>query len=298
MARENEWMAYYDRFASYFSPDAVRDGCYPRIVEGPAPAAKAIVLVHGLTDSPHFVAAIGKHFHEKLGYSVYMPLLHCHGLKKPRGMEGVDLAEWKANVRYAIDTAADNADRVSIGGLSTGGTLGFYMACTNARLTGDLYLFSSALDLAGGILGELAERLGRTFLPDLLDHFDKDKPLIGPNPYRYARMDKDGARELAHLIKETDDLLDGFDAKQPFPKRVFAAHSECDSTASIAGPKKLEKKSRRGDFRSFYIDEDEGVSHACLVLKDPVRDAKGDVLEAANPIFDDMMEAISDFERA
>ena len=85
MARENEWMAYYDRFASYFSPDAVRDGCYPRIVEGPAPAAKAIVLVHGLTDSPHFVAAIGKHFHEKLGYNVYMPLLHCHGLKKPRG---------------------------------------------------------------------------------------------------------------------------------------------------------------------------------------------------------------------
>lgn len=49
-------------------------------------------------------------------------------------------------------------------------------------------------------------------------------------------MDKDGARELAYLMKETDDLLDGFDVECPFPKRVFAAHSECDSKASIAGP--------------------------------------------------------------
>jgi pimeloyl-ACP methyl ester carboxylesterase len=302
MAHEDEWIAYYDQFANYFSPGVVRDGCYPRIMEHPDPTEKAIVLVHGLTDSPHFLTAIGEHFHERLGYNVYMPLLHCHGLKKPKGMEKVELDEWKANVRYAINTAAGKAERVSIGGLSTGGTLSFYMACTKPKITGDLYLFSAALDLAGGrtgVFGELSERLGRTFLMDLLDHFDNDEPLVGVNPYRYVRMDKDGAQELTHLIKETDDLLNGFDAKHPFPKRVFAAHSECDSTASIAGPKELERKTRSGDFYSFYIDKAEEVSHACLVLKDPVCSLKdGTVLEVANPVFDDMMEAITDFEKS
>jgi len=143
------------------------------------------------------------------------------------------------------------------------------------------------------------ERLGRTFLADVLARFDIDEPLVGANPYRYVRMDKDGAQELAHLIKETDDLLDGFDKKHPFPKRVFAAHSECDSTASIAGPEELMDKSRSGDFRFFRIDESENVSHASLVLRDPVRSAQNDeVLEVANPVFDHMMGAITEFEQA
>lgn len=301
MERDNEWLEYYRQFANYFKPEAVRDGCQPRIMEHSDSAAKAIVLVHGLTDSPHFMTAIGEHFHQELGYNVYMPLLHCHGLRNPRGMENVELDEWKANVRYAINTAASKAEQVSIGGLSTGGTLSFYMACTKPKITGDLYLFSAALDLEGGrtgLLGELMERLGRSFLVDILDHFDNDEPLIGINPYRYARMDKDGARELAHLIKETDDLLDGFDEKRPFPRRVFAAHSECDSTASIAGPEELQEKCRSDDFYFFRIDKSMSVSHASLVLRDPVRNPQNDViLEAANPSFDEMMEAVTDFEK-
>ncbi len=301
MERDNEWFDYYRQFAAYFSPEDVRDGCHPRIMEHSGSASSAIVLVHGLTDSPHFVTAIGEHFHQALGYNVYMPLLHCHGLKQPRGMENVELDEWKANVRFAIDTAAGKAGRVSIGGLSTGGTISFYMACTKPKITGDLFLFSAALDLAGGrsgLLGELKERLARTFLVDILDSFDNSKPLIGVNPYRYARMDKDGAQELARLIKETDDLLEGFDDRHPFPTRVFAAHSECDTTANIEGPETLERKSRGNDFQFFRIDRSKQVAHASLVLRDPVLDpGNGEMLEAANPEFDKMMQAITAFDR-
>ena len=53
---DHEWSAFYDHF-DYFSPDAVRDGCHPRIMERPD-AREAIVLVHGLTDSPYFLTAI------------------------------------------------------------------------------------------------------------------------------------------------------------------------------------------------------------------------------------------------
>jgi alpha-beta hydrolase superfamily lysophospholipase len=295
-ARDNEWLDYYDKF-QYFSPDDVRDGCHPRIMEHNQPT-KAIVLVHGLTDSPYFMTAIGDFFFSKLGYNVYLPLLHFHGLKKPQGMEGVSLEEWKANVDFAVKMAASKVDDVAIGGLSTGGTLSFYNAVNNQKITGALYLFSTALDLAGGLVGDLKERLLRTFLVDILDN---DKPLIGANPYRYARMDLDGARELSALIEETDALMKGFSRQEPFAKRVFAAHSESDSTANIAGIEDLQKVSDPNKFAFFRIPKEEGVSHASLVLKDSIyatEKSKGDEpLEKANPQFELMMKALADFEK-
>ena len=288
----NEWLEYYDRF-NYFSQEKIRNGCHPRIMEHPN-ALQAIVLVHGLTDSPYFMTAIGEFFHEKLGYNVYIPLLHCHGLKKPKGMENVDLSEWKANVSFAIKSAAAKCSRISIGGLSTGGTLSFYMAATNPKINETLYLFSAALDLAGkrfDLLGDIAERLLRTPLAQL---FDRKKDLIGENPYKYAHMDMDGAQELARLIKETDTIIDEYDAKDPFPNKIFAGHSECDTTANIAGIEDLKKVSIPERFEFFRINKEYKVSHASLVLKDPilVNDKK---LVNDNPQFTPMMEAIAAF---
>jgi esterase/lipase len=119
-----EWPDYYERFP-YFSAEAVRDGCHPRFMEHEVPTAKAIMLIHGLTDSPYFMTAIGDYFFRHLGYNVYLLLLQCHALKEPNGMEGMKLDEWKANVNFAVDMAASKAHQVSIGGLSTGGALSF-----------------------------------------------------------------------------------------------------------------------------------------------------------------------------
>lgn len=290
--RDHEWTSYYKRF-TYFSPQKIRDGCHPRLMEHPS-STKAIVLVHGLTDSPHFVKAIGEYFYNALGYNVYMPLLHCHGLKEPNGMDGVKLEEWKVNVSFAIQSAASKAKQISIGGLSTGGTLSFYMSDNSTAVNGTLFLFSAALDLAGGplgLFGEVKERLLRTFLPDVLD---SQNSLIGDNPYRYNRMDLDGARELAKLIKETDALIDQYSQKYRFPKRVFAAHSEADTTADIAGIKRLKRVSVSDRFCFFPIPRTVGVSHASLVLKDPILN-QGVLLEKQNPWFQKMMDAISNF---
>ncbi|MCF8382295.1 MAG: hypothetical protein K9G39_01685 [Chlorobium sp.] len=294
MTREHEWLGYYDRF-SYFSSGNVREGCHPRIMEHRDPSRKAIVLVHGLSDSPYFMTAIGEYFFRHLGYNVYIPLLHCHGLKDPKGMEGVELEEWKANVGYAVSTAALKAKEISIGGLSTGGTLGFYMATVNPGIQGSLYLFSAALDLAGGpfgMTGELKEILLQTFLADLLD---SNKPLVGDNPYRYTHIDMDGAAELARLIRETDVLIEGFSLRVPYSKKVFAAHSACDTTADIAGIEALQAVSVQDRFSLFRIPKNLGVKHASVVLREPiVKDGK--LLEAANPVFRDMMQAIARFE--
>ncbi|MGR3276976.1 alpha/beta hydrolase [Acaryochloris marina NIES-2412] len=295
------WDEYYAEFKDYFSRDLVRDGCHPLIFEQADPTDKAIVLVHGLSDSPYFMSAIGEYFYQELGYNVYLPLLHFHGLKDPKGMEGVELEEWKANVRFAINVAESKAKTVSIGGLSMGGALSFYMAANSPRIDGALYLFSATLDLADGhfgSLGELKERILRTFWPDLVDPILEriSPPLVSDdNPYGYTHVDLDGAQELARLIKETDSLLKGFSPKAPFAKRVFAAHSESDTTAGLEGIRELQSVSDPALFHPYIFPKAWEISHASVVLKDPIVNKEGQISKNANPRFAEMMSAIKNF---
>jgi esterase/lipase len=289
-------MAYYEAF-DYFTPAAVRDGCHPRLIEHADRAEKSVVLIHGLSDSPYYLAAIADYFSSTLKFNVYLPLLQCHGLVDPRGMADVQLEEWKRNVGFAIGCAAAKATEVSVGGLSTGGTLGLHSAVADTRVNGALYLFSAALDLAGGVgglVGELKERLLRTRLASYLD---RDEPLIGPNPFRYTHVDIDGAKQLSRLIKETDALTKTFSVKRPFRKRVFAAHSEADTTANIRGIERLQRRTMVDRFVLFRIAKERDVSHASVVLRDPVyaigAGPEDDPLERVNPMFNTMMESLT-----
>jgi esterase/lipase len=269
---EYEWQEYYQKF-TYFFPDAIRPGCYPRKFKHADPSVKqAIVLVHGLTDSPYFMTAIAQYFFNTLKYNVYLPLLEGHGLVIPSGMEGVSHKEWQRNVQFAVETAyKDGASQVSIGGLSTGGTLSCYEAMTNSNIH-SLYLFSAALDIAGSAgIGEVKEVLLRTFMADVLefDYLPSD-PLIGKNPYRYSRMDLDGARELSEQIKLVDEKMATYSPQKSFAVPVFAAHSECDTAADIEGIENLRRVCDLDQFRFFRIPKEIEVSHASLVLKTPV----------------------------
>ena len=51
------WSSYLDD-VDWADPAGVRPGCEPRLLLQPGRARHAIVLVHGLSDSPHFMRAI------------------------------------------------------------------------------------------------------------------------------------------------------------------------------------------------------------------------------------------------
>ena len=294
------WPEYYREFP-YFSEQTVREGCHPRKLLHDHRAGKAIVLVHGLTDSPFYVLAIAEYFHRDLGYDVYLPLLHCHGLKHPNKMIGVSLAQWKLNVRFAIKTAAENADHVSIGGLSTGGALSIYFGGTDSEVTGNIYLFSAALGLYGGPFGcfdGLPEFLLR--LP-FVRFLDIGKPLVGDNPYRYDRVPLNSGAELAKLLLEVERLLKPPD-KVLSEKRIFAAWSEIDRVINQRKLNNLETVLQENRFVPFRIPKAAGVDHACVVLKEPiyaVDSRPGEApLEEANTDFAEMMAAVGRFESA
>ncbi len=295
------WPEYYQAFPA-FSPATVRKGCHPRKLLHPGGAEKAIVLVHGLTDSPFYMTAIGTYFHAVLGYNVFLPLLQCHGLKSPAGMVGVSLAEWQRNVRFAIDSAALGAKRVSLGGFSTGGALSFFLAHTEAKASGALYLFSAALGLPAGpcgIPGRIKEALLR--LP-FVGSMTIGPSLIGRHPYRYEWVSPNSAAELARLIGAIDGLPRPFIKPGGAAGRIFAAWSECDRVISLGRLRELRQRTAGNRFVSFVIAKPDRVDHAGLVLKDPIY-AEGAPpgarpLETANSRFAEMMAAIAGFEAA
>lgn len=294
------WPEYEKEFPC-FSDQAVRHGCRPRKLLQTKPTEKAIVLVHGLTDSPFYMKAIAEYFHNFLGYNVYMPLLQCHGLENPEGMAGVSLAQWKKNVRFAIRTAADNADRVSVGGLSTGGALSFYFGGTDPEVSGDIYLFSAALGLYGGPLGIFAGTIELLLRSPLIRFLDNGKPLAGRHPYRYDRVSLNGAGELSRLIVEIDGMLKTA-CETIHAKRIFAAWSECDRVINLRKLIGLRAVIRKNQFFPFVIPKAKQVDHACVVLNEPVYaigSHPGEApLEESNSSFAEMMASLGSFESA
>jgi esterase/lipase len=294
------WDEYLGRF-DYFSRDAIRRHNEPRRYLHRGGSEKAVVLIHGLTDSPYTMGAIGRYFHKELGYDVYLPLLQKHGLKDPRFMKGVSLPEWKKNVQFAVETAAGSSPEVSIGGLSTGGALGFNFACTHPAVNSSLYLFSAAFRLYGGP-GDRFSRFLEVLLTTRLSFlFTSSKPLIGENPYRYARVPFNSARELIILMRENDALLDHFFEHDKCDKKIFSAWSEDDTVVSVNAIKKLSKITSPKRYQPFAIPKEKEVPHACVVLQEPIHAVGAPssvVLEPANPCFDKMMAKIKEFGAA
>jgi esterase/lipase len=288
-----DWNEYYeDHFKGYKSKQDIRDGCHPQVFKH-GDNRNAIVLVHGLTDSPYFLREIGEYFCNEMGFDVYLPLLRAHGLKNPEDMKDASADQWQENVKFAVNEAQKSGGKVSIGGFSTGGTLAVNLAITQPRLiNGGVFLFSAALGLAKA--GDLKEILLRTPLAAFFDHIDNtnlanDSP--SGNPYRYSKMDIGGAAELSRLIEKVDILTDDNTVLQP----LFAAHSEADATASIEDVEKLVMRSPRAEI--FRIGQCFGVPHASIVLKDPVLSKNRSPLESANPFFNYMITAIHDFSK-
>jgi len=296
------WSEYYQAFPS-FSSETVRYGCHPRKMVHPGGASQAIVLLHGLSDSPYFMSALGEFFYTALGYDVYIPLLHGHGLQSPRDMAGVALDEWLRNVDFAVDAAARGGAKVSIGGLSMGGALAFYFARSRKeRITGDLYLFSAALGLPDGpyaLPGQLKEWLLR--LP-LAAKLSRKSPLLGKNPYRYDRVSLHGAVELAKLMGRIRRVSLCRSLRSTFAHRMFVAWSECDAVIKLSHLQQLHQGGEPEQVAAFILPASLGVPHASVVLSEPIfaepTGSGAAPLEPANPRFIEMLAAIKQFATA
>jgi pimeloyl-ACP methyl ester carboxylesterase len=287
----------------------LRPGNGPRIFHHGKKTDHAIVLTHGLSDSPRYVEEIGKCFHQA-GLNVVLPLLPGHGLHDPdKAFEDKNLdAYWRHTIDHSVELAASLGNVVSIGGFSTGGALSYNrilreMQTGKKLITGGLFLFSAAIELVpwGAFLVSISpQRLFKR-----LDGVLEGK---GPDPYKYPRLPKFGAKELDDIIRENEKLSKGKKLKLP----VFAAHFLSDDTADVNGILKLLKdyattgsafiigeelkkrklkNSKGGEERIEWANS----AHASLPLQSPIilEEELGEV--PPNPQFEMMMNVALDF---
>ena len=86
---------------NFLSPQ-LKKGNHPRIFYHGKPTEDVIILSHGLSDSPHYVKAIGKKFY-KTGCNVILTLLPGHGLKDVG--EKMEQESLKRNWKKELDIA-------------------------------------------------------------------------------------------------------------------------------------------------------------------------------------------------
>ncbi|KGJ97624.1 alpha/beta hydrolase [Colwellia psychrerythraea] len=84
---------------------------------------KAIILIHGLTDSPFSFHDLSQFFFQQ-GFTVRTLLLPGHAIA-PSELLNVEYSEWQQAAKFAIEDTLNDYQQVYLGGLSTGGALIF-----------------------------------------------------------------------------------------------------------------------------------------------------------------------------
>ncbi|NQZ81534.1 MAG: alpha/beta fold hydrolase [Colwellia sp.] len=82
---------------------------------------KAILLIHGLTDSPYVFHDLAAFYYQQ-GFTVRTLLLPGHATA-PADLIDVELSQWRQATDYAITRTLGDFDNVYLGGFSTGGAL-------------------------------------------------------------------------------------------------------------------------------------------------------------------------------
>lgn len=217
-----------------FSPDANRS--FVLMPEGKP--LGAVVLLHGLTDSPYSVKHIARDYQQK-GFVAVVPRLPGHGTA-PGALTNVDWEMWQAATRLAVREAtrlAGNAVPLHLVGYSNGGALALKYALDaldsrTLRRPQQLVLLSPMVGVTA-----FARFAGFAGLPAILPAFAKAAWLnIAPeyNPYKYNSFPVNAARQSWLLTQALQQQLsrDAREHRLAALPPILAFQSVMDSTVS------------------------------------------------------------------
>jgi len=217
-----------------FAPDANRSFVL-------MPAGKplgAVVLLHGLTDSPYSVRRLAVNYQQH-GFVAVVPRLPGHGTA-PGALTDVDWEMWLAATRLAVREAtrlAGEAVPLHLVGYSNGGALAMKYAldaldAPALRKPQQVILLSPMIGVTA-----FARFAGFAGLPALLPAFAKAAWLnISPeyNPYKYNSFPVNAARQSWLLTKALQEQIGRAAREQRLAQLppVLAFQSVMDSTVS------------------------------------------------------------------
>jgi alpha-beta hydrolase superfamily lysophospholipase len=181
------------------------------LLEPDGPPKGAVVLLHGLTDSPYSLRHIARRYRE-LGFVAVGIRLPAHGTV-PAALTDVEWEDWDAATRLAVREAhrrAGTAAPLHIVGFSNGGTLA--MKYTLDALQDESLPRPERVVLISPMIGitSFARFAGIAALPALLPAFAKAAWLgIVPefNPFKYNSFPVNGARQSYRATVALQDRI-------------------------------------------------------------------------------------------
>ncbi len=184
---------------------------------------KAILLIHGLTDSPFSFHDIAQFFYQQ-GFNVRTLLLPGHGTA-PSDLLNVHRQAWLQAASYAIERTLLDYQQVYLGGLSTGGTLIFdhlmHQQQVDSKIKG-LFMWSPA-SKAKSDLAWLAKYVDYIPFIDWIDlEADADFAKYESFPYNAAAQ----VHELMSSVVANQDMA----GRNMHDIPVFSVVSEHDQT--------------------------------------------------------------------
>lgn len=208
------------------------------VLEPDADPVGAVVLLHGLTDSPYSLRHIAAHYRD-LGYAVVAIRLPGHGTV-PGGLTDATWEDWAAATRLAVREARRRVPAprpLHIVGFSNGGALALMYAMESIddpRLARPdrLILISPMIDIT-----QFARFAGLAGLPAILPAFAKAAWLsVVPefNPFKYNSFPVNAARqsyELTRVLQENIALRQRQGSLERLPP-ILTFHSVLDFTVS------------------------------------------------------------------
>jgi len=212
--------------------DAVDPESRSRLITPGHRSERAIVLFHGLTNSPRQMLSLSQRFTRR-GYAVFLPRMPYHGY-----LDRMTTDQARLRARDLVDTAAMSvelaaglADEVTVSGISLGGVLAIWAAQFRGV----------------GLAAPIAPSIGFRFLPMALSGFAfgalRKLPnrfmwwdpryrerLPGP-PYAYPRF---STRALGELQRLALDLLQAARHAPPRAHSVWVISNAADLAVSNA----------------------------------------------------------------
>lgn len=198
----------------------------------------AVVLLHGLTDSPYSVQRIAADYQQR-GFVAVVPRLPGHGTA-PGALSDVEWEQWMAVTRLAVREArrlGGTEVPLHLVGYSNGGALALKYALD--ALDDNHLAKPQQLILISPMIGvsAFARFAGLAGLPALLPPFAKAAWLnIQPeyNPFKYNSFPVNGARQSWQLTQALQQQIRRYAYKQSLTALppVLAFQSVMDSTVS------------------------------------------------------------------
>jgi alpha-beta hydrolase superfamily lysophospholipase len=230
-------------YSRYASDSPVYPGNLPRdwnrsfILPPPGTARGAVVLLHGLTDSPYSLRHIAQHLSEQ-GLLAVVPRMPGHGTV-PAALTAAHWEQWLAATRLAVREARRQVPDgpLYLVGYSNGGALALRYSL--AALEDEGLAMPQRLVLISPMIGvtSYARYAGWAALPAVLPAFAKSawmNVLPEFNPFKYNSFPVQAARQTYELTREVQNAFDAAEADGRLSRLppVLALQSLADSTVS------------------------------------------------------------------